>query len=197
MSDKKKKVKITEEMLDETKQTDAVDEAEVENTEAAAECDVQTEATAVEGEPKDKKDELIAELKDKNLRQMAEFDNFRKRTEVEKSQMFDMGVKSVVEKILPVVDNFERGLATLSDEQKAEPFAAGIDKVYQQLMTELAGIGIEPIEAVGLEFDPNQHNAVMQVQSDEYESGIVAQEMQKGYKYRDTVVRYSMVAVVE
>jgi len=193
MSDKKKKVKFTEESIQEEKKADtaaaSADETVVE--------DIASDEPASEEAPKDKRDELIAELKDKNLRQMAEFDNFRKRTEVEKSQMFDMGVKSVVEKILPVVDNFERGLATLSEEQKAEPFAAGIDKVYQQLMTELAGIGIEPIEAVGLEFDPNQHNAVMQVQSDEYESGIVAQEMQKGYKYRDTVVRYSMVAVVE
>ncbi len=145
----------------------------------------------------DKRDEKIKELEDKNLRQMAEFENFRKRTEKEKSQMYDMGVRSVVEKILPVIDNFERGLATLTEEQKKEPFAEGIDKVYTQLMTELAGIGVTPIEALGCEFDPELHNAVMQTQTGEYESGQVAQELQKGYKYRDMVVRHSMVAVAE
>lgn len=144
----------------------------------------------------DKRDEKIKELEDRSLRQMAEFENFRKRTEKEKSQMYDMGARSVIEKILPVIDNFERGLATLSEEQKKEPFAEGIDKVYTQLMTELKGLGVTPIDALGCEFDPELHNAVMQTESDEYESGQVAQELQKGYKYHDMVVRHSMVAVV-
>ena len=137
------------------------------------------------------------ELEDKLLRQMAEFENFRRRTEKEKTQMYDMGARSVIEKILPVVDNFERGLAGLTDEQKADPFAEGIDKVYTQLMTELSGIGVVPIEALGEPFDPELHNAVMQTETEEYESGTVAQELQKGYKYHDTVVRHSMVAVAQ
>ena len=128
---------------------------------------------------------------------MAEFDNFRKRTEKEKSAMFETGAKSVVEKILPVVDNFERGLAALSEEEQKTPFAEGMNMVYKQLMTELEKLEVKPIEAVGKEFDPNLHNAVMQVESEEYESGIVAQELQKGYTYRDTVVRHSMVSVVQ
>lgn len=146
---------------------------------------------------KDKRDEKIEELEDKVMRQMAEFENFRKRTEKEKSQMYDMGAKSVIEKILPVIDNFERGLSALSDEEKAAPFADGMDKVYKQMMTELSGIGVEPIEALGCEFNPELHNAVMQVSTDEYESGIVASELQKGYKYHDIVVRHSMVGVAE
>ena len=128
---------------------------------------------------------------------MAEFDNFRKRTEKEKSAMFETGAKSVIEKILPVVDNFERGLAALSEEEMKQPFAEGMNMVYKQLMTELEKLEVKPIEAVGCEFDPNLHNAVMQVESEEYETGIIAQELQKGYTYRDTVVRHSMVAVVQ
>jgi molecular chaperone GrpE len=141
--------------------------------------------------------EQIDQLEDKVKRQMAEFENFRKRTEKEKQAMFETGAKSVLEKILPVVDNFERGLATVSEEQKEDPFVDGMNRVYKQLLTELENIGVKPIEAVGCEFDPNLHNAVMQVASEEYESGIVAQELQKGYTYRDAVVRHSMVAVVE
>lgn len=137
----------------------------------------------------------IGELEDKVKRQLAEFENFRNRTEKEKSAMFETGAKSVIEKILPVVDNFERGLAGLSEEEKAEPFAAGMVMIYKQLQTELENMGVKPIEAVGKEFDPNFHNAVMQVESEEYESGIVAQEMMKGYTYRDSVIRHSMVAV--
>ncbi len=139
--------------------------------------------------------EKIEELEDRVKRQMAEFDNFRKRTEKEKSQMFETGAKSVIEKILPVVDNFERGLAAVTEEEKGG-FADGMNMIYKQLMTELESIGVKPIEAVGQEFDPDFHNAVMQVESEEYESGIVAQELQKGYTYRDSVVRHSMVAVV-
>lgn len=147
-------------------------------------------------EKKDKKDEQIAELTDKVKRQLAEFENFRNRTEKEKSSMFEIGAKSVIEKILPIVDNFERGLSGLSKEEKEAPFAAGMQMVYKQLLTELDNLGVKPIEAVGREFDPNLHNAVMQVESEEFESGVVAQEMMKGYTYRDSVVRHSMVAVV-
>lgn len=146
---------------------------------------------------KDKAKEKIEELEDRVKRQMAEFDNFRKRSEKEKSAMFETGAKSVIEKILPVVDNFERGLQSVGEEEKGSAFADGMQMIYKQLMTELENLGVTPIEAVGTEFDPDLHNAVMQVASEEYESGIVAQELQKGYKYRETVVRHSMVAVVE
>lgn len=145
---------------------------------------------------KDKKDEQIEDLNDRLRRQMAEFDNFRKRSEKEKSQMFDMGARSIIEKVLPVVDNFERGLAAVPEDQKDDAFVTGMDKVYKQLITEFDSIGVKPIEALGQEFNPDLHNAVMQVESDEYEPGVVAQELQKGYMYKDTVVRHSMVAVV-
>ena len=145
---------------------------------------------------KDKKDEKIEELTDQVKRQMAEFDNFRKRTEKEKSQMYEIGAKSIIEKVLPVVDNFERGLAAVPEENKEDAFVDGMNKVYKQMLTMLEEADVKPIEAVGKEFDPNLHNAVMQTESEEYESGIVAQELQKGYMYRDSVVRHSMVAVV-
>lgn len=140
--------------------------------------------------------EKIEELEDRVKRQMAEFDNFRKRTDKEKTMMFETGAKSIIEKILPVVDNFERGLQALSEEEKKEPFAEGMAMVYKQLIQELEGLGVKPIEAIGHEFDPELHNAVLQVESEEYEEGIVAEELQKGYLYRDGVVRHSMVAVV-
>ena len=146
---------------------------------------------------KDKRDERIEELTDQVKRQMAEFENFRKRTEKEKTQMYEVGAKSIIEKILPVVDNFERGLAAVPEEQKDDAFVDGMDKIYKQMMTVFAELDVKPIEAVGKEFDPEYHNAVMQVESEEYESGIVAQELQKGYMYRDSVVRHSMVAVVQ
>lgn len=139
--------------------------------------------------------EQIAQLEDRVKRQLAEFENFRNRTEKEKQAMFETGAKSVIEKILPVVDNFERGLATVPEDKKDDPFVDGMNRIYRQLLTELENIGVKPIEAVGQEFDPNLHNAVMQVESEEYESGVVAQELQKGYTYRDSVVRHSMVAV--
>ena len=141
--------------------------------------------------------EQIEQLEDKVKRQLAEFENFRNRTEKEKLAMFETGAKSVIEKILPVVDNFERGLATVPEDKKEDPFVDGMNRIYKQLLTELENIGVKPIEAVGQEFDPNLHNAVMQVESEQYESGVVAQELQKGYTYRDSVVRHSMVAVVE
>ena len=140
--------------------------------------------------------EKIAELEDKVKRQMAEFDNFRKRTDKEKNAMFETGAKSVIEKILPVVDNFERGLASIPEEEKGTPFAEGMEMIYKQLIGELEKMDVRPIPAVGEEFDPNLHNAVMQVESEEYETGFVAQELQKGYLYKDTVIRHSMVAVV-
>lgn len=144
---------------------------------------------------KDKKDEKIEELTDKLTRQMAEFDNFRKRTEKEKSQMYEVGAKDIIEKILPVVDNFERGLGAVTEEEKENAFVQGMEKVYKQLMTTLEGIEVKPIEAVGKEFDPNFHNAVMHVEDENLGENIVAEEFQKGYMYRDSVVRHSMVKV--
>lgn len=144
---------------------------------------------------KDKKDEQIEELNDRLRRQMAEFDNFRKRSEKEKSQMFDMGAKSIVEKVLPVIDNFERGLLAVPEEDKDNAFVDGMDKVYKQMLTMLAEAGVEPIEAVGKEFDPNLHNAVMHVEDEEAGENTIVEEFQKGYMYRDSVVRHSMVKV--
>ena len=141
--------------------------------------------------------EKIGALEDRVMRQMAEFDNFRKRTEKEKQQMFSMGERNVIEKMLPVIDNFERGLAAIPAEEKNGPLASGMEMVYRQLLKQMEDLGVTPIEAVGQEFDPNFHNAVMQVESAEYPSGTVAQEFQKGYKYRDMVVRHSMVGVAQ
>ena len=215
-----KKEEMMEEVLEDLekdaaeKQAEEVREAEETETETeAAESGEQAEETeeseAEDGQEapadekkgffkkkKDKKDEQIEELNDKLKRQMAEFDNFRKRTEKEKTQMYDMGAKSIIEKILPVIDNFERGLAAVPEEQREDAFVVGMDKVYRQMLTELDASGVKPIEAVGQEFDPNFHNAVMQVESEVYDSGVVAQELQKGYMYKDSVVRHSMVAVV-
>lgn len=144
---------------------------------------------------KDKKDEKIEELTDKLTRQMAEFDNFRKRTEKEKSQMYEIGAKDIIDKILPVVDNFERGLGAVKEEEKEEPFVQGMEMIYKQLMTTLESAGVKPIEAVGKEFDPDFHNAVMHVDDESLGENIVAEELQKGYTYRDSVVRHSMVKV--
>lgn len=144
---------------------------------------------------KDKKDEKIDELTDRLTRQMAEFDNFRKRTEKEKSQMYEIGAKDIIEKILPIVDNFERGLASMPEKEKATPFAEGMEKIYKQLMTTLESIDVKPIEAVGKEFNPDFHNAVMHVEDEELDENIIVEEFQKGYTYRDSVVRHSMVKV--
>lgn len=144
---------------------------------------------------KDKKDEQIEELTDKLKRQMAEFENFRKRTDKEKSQMYDMGVKSIVEKILPVIDNFERGLAAVPEDQKEDAFADGMNMIYRQMMTTLEEIGVKPIEAAGAEFNPDFHNAVMHIEDESLGENIIAEELQKGYMYRDSVVRHSMVKV--
>lgn len=196
---------VTSEELEETVE-EAVEETveDTEDTEAAEATEDTEEATEEADDKKgffkkkkDKKDEQIEELNDRVKRQMAEFENFRKRTEKEKSQMFDMGAKTIIEKILPVVDNFERGFTTIQDEDKDDAFVKGMDMVYKQLMMELTNAGVTPIEAVGKEFDPEFHNAVMQVESEEFESGVVAAEFQKGYMYKDSVVRHSMVSVVQ
>lgn len=184
----------TEEVAEGSEETDGTEEAEASGE---ASEDGEKKSFFKKKEKKSKQDEKIEELTDRVKRQMAEFDNFRKRTEKEKAQMFEVGAKSVIEKILPVVDNFERGLAAVPEEQKEDAFVQGMEKVYKQLMTELESLEVKPIEAVGTEFNPEFHNAVMQVENDELESGMVAQELQKGYMYRDTVVRHSMVAVVQ
>lgn len=184
----------TEDVKENVEETNETEKNE-EKQDAQAQEDVKKEGRAKK-KKKDKKDEQIEELNDRLKRQMAEFDNFRKRSEKEKSQMFDMGAKTIVEKILPIVDNFERGFTTVDEADKEDAFVAGMSQVYKQLMTELEAVGVTPIEALGKEFNPDFHNAVMQVESDEYESGVVAQELMKGFMYKDTVVRHSMVSVV-
>ena len=186
---------------EESNDTDVKDAESEDDASADAEAKADEKSDEKKGlfkkKKKDKKDEQIEELNDCLKRQMAEFENFRKRSEKEKSQMFDMGAKTIVEKILPVIDNFERGLAAVPDDKKEDPFITGMDKVYKQMLTELDAVGVKPIECVGQEFDPDFHNAVMQVENDELESGTVAQELQKGYMYKDSVVRHSMVSVVQ
>ena len=193
----------TEENASETKEDENVTSTE-ETAETAENADA--EASEADSEDpdkkksffkkkKDKKDEQIEELTDKVKRQMAEFDNFRKRTEKEKSQMYDMGAKTIVEKILPVIDNFERGLAAVPEDNKEDAFVVGMDKIYRQMLTVLEEAGVKPIEAVGAEFDPNFHNAVMHVEDEEAGENIVVEEFQKGYTYKDFVVRHSMVKV--
>lgn len=189
------------ESSEETADTESVSEEtdETAQPEADQETSKESRKEKKKKEKADKKQdalkEKIEDLEDRVKRQMAEFDNFRKRTEKEKTAMFETGAKSVIEKILPVVDNFERGLAAIPEEEKGGAFAQGMEMIYKQLLTELESIDVKPIEALGKEFDPEFHNAVMQVESDEYESGVIAQELQKGYTYRDSVVRHSMVAV--
>ncbi|RGU04791.1 nucleotide exchange factor GrpE [Dorea longicatena] len=206
-----KQEKSQEDMVKEAVEEAKKSAAETESEEAEAE---ETEETSEEagsgdakedtekktgkklfGKKKDKKDEKIEELTDKLTRQMAEFDNFRKRTEKEKSQMYEVGAKDIIEKILPVVDNFERGLDAVKEEEKEDPFVQGMEKVYKHLVTTLEGIEVKPIEAVGQPFDPNFHNAVMHVEDENFGENIVAEEFQKGYTYRDSVVRHSMVKV--
>ncbi|MBP5249584.1 MAG: nucleotide exchange factor GrpE [Lachnospiraceae bacterium] len=144
---------------------------------------------------KDKRDEQIAELNDKVLRQMAEFDNYRRRTEKEKEASFDNGARAVVEKILPVIDNFERGLASLNEEEKTGAFATGMDKIYKQMLDTLSASGLKEIEALNAEFNPDLHNAVMHVEDDSVGENIVVEVFQKGYIYKDVVVRHAMVKV--
>ena len=214
-----KNQEVVEETVEETVEAEAqaeevsdAEHAETENAEAvnaeATDAEQIEETVEEAAEPtkeksklfkkkKDQKDEKIEELSDKLLRQMAEFDNFRKRTEKEKSQMYTVGAADVIEKLLPVVDNFERGLAAMTDDEKTTSFAQGMELVYKQLMTTLTDMGVTSIEAVGVEFNPDFHNAVMQAPSEEYESGVVIQELQRGYVYKEKVIRYSMVMVAE
>ena len=190
---------MEEEILENEEINDTAEEETVEEAEEAVaeepEAEKEKGAFFKKKEKKDKKDEKIEELTDRVRRQMAEFDNFRKRTEKEKTQMFETGAKSIVEKILPVVDNFERGLAAVTEEEKGTPFVEGMEKIYKQMMTMLEEAGVKPIEAVGQEFDPNLHNAVMHIEDEELGENIIAEEFQKGYTYRDSVVRHSMVKV--
>lgn len=179
--------------------SEAADTAEAEKeAEPAAEENAGTDKKGFFGkkkEKKDKKDEQIAELTDKLKRQLAEFENFRNRTDKEKTQMYAVGAKDVIEKILPVIDNFERGLKSIPEDQKDGPVASGMEMIYKQLITVLTDLGVTTIEAVGQEFDPNLHNAVMHAEDEELGENIVAEEFQKGYKYKDTVLRHSMVKV--
>lgn len=204
MTDMEKET-VADEILEETEQEAAEDMSQEQTDAQAAENqpddkDVQTDdKKRFFGKKKDKKDkqieDLTAQLDDLRKRNLAEFENFRKRTEKEKSNMFDMGAKSVVEKLLPIIDNFERGFAGLSEEQMSDPFVSGMDMVYKQLVKALADMGVEPIEAVGKPFDPNLHNAVMHVEDENLGENTVAQEFQKGYLYHGSVVRHSMVQV--
>ena len=209
MEDKEKKSQedMVKEAVEEAKKEAEAskDEAEEAKTEEAseeqeAETEDQTEEKASKKffgkkDKKDKKDEKIEELTDRLTRQMAEFDNFRKRSEKEKSQMYEIGAKDIIEKILPVVDNFERGLGSVPEEEKNAPFVEGMEKIYKQLMTTLESVGVKPIEAVGQEFNPDFHNAVMHVEDEGLGENIIAEEFQKGYMYRESVVRHSMVKV--
>ena len=209
MEDKEKKSQedMVKEAVEEAKKEAEAskDEAEEAKTEEVSEeqeagTEDQTEEKASKKffgkkDKKDKKDEKIEELTDRLTRQMAEFDNFRKRTEKEKSQMYEVGAKDIIEKILPVVDNFERGLDAVPEEKKEDPFIQGMEKVYKQFMTVLESVEVNPIEALGNQFDPNFHNAVMHVEDENFGENEVAEEFQKGYMYRDSVVRHSMVKV--
>ena len=203
----KSQEEMVKEAVEEAKKAAAEAEAQAEETEAEeVETTEEAEGTEESAEEdkkglfgkknkKDKKDEKIEELTDKLIRQMAEFDNYRKRTEREKSQMYEIGAKDVIEKILAVVDNFDRAMVAVKEEQKEDPFVQGMDKIYKHMMTTLEEIGVKPIEAVGKEFDLNLHNAVMHIEDDNYGENIVVDEFQKGYTYRDSVVRHSMVRV--
>lgn len=174
---------------------ETVPEAEQAEAEEPAKAEAAEEEAVTEEPEEDERDKKIAELTDQYRRTMAEFDNFRKRSEKEKAARFDMGIRSVAERILPVVDNFERGLGTLTEEQKAEGFAAGMLQTYRQLVETLDQIGIVPIEAVGKPFNPDLHHAVMHVEDEAVDENTVVEEFQKGYTYNGSVVRYSMVKV--
>ena len=189
----KEAVENAEEMKEDVESTEAPETSEAEGAEKSEEEKDSKKIFKKKEKKKDKKDEQIEQLKDQVMRQMAEFENFRRRTDVEKTQMFGNGAKSVIEKILPVVDNFERGLATV--EEGADPFADGMLMIYKQLLTTLDEAGVKPIEAVGQEFNPDFHNAVMHVEDEEVGENIVVEEFQKGYMYNDSVVRHSMVKV--
>ena len=194
-------VETTEEVVEETVETEEVEEKAAEETVEAEETDENEETTEKKGffgkkkDKKDKKDLKIEELEDKVKRQLAEFENFRNRTEKEKSRMYEFGARDVIEKMLPVVDNFERGLATIPEAEKGGPVASGMEMIYKQMMTTLEGLGVTPIDALNKPFDPNFHNAVMHVEDEEIEESTVVEEFQKGYIYKEHVIRYSMVKV--
>ncbi len=201
-------IKVTEEILEEAAETaeelasESTEQEEAEFAEQDGDAEEGKEKKKLFGKKKDKKDKQIeeltaqvADLTDKVKRSMAEFDNYRKRTDKEKSAMFDMGAKSIVEKILPVIDNFERGLAGVPEDKKSEAFVDGMNMVYRQMLKSLNEAGLEQIEAVGKEFDPNLHNAVMHTEDESLGENVVANEFQKGYTYKGSVVRYSMVQV--
>lgn len=191
------KAEAEESKAEEASEQEAAEKASDDNAEGKEDKEHKKKNPFAKKDKKDPLKEKVDELNDKVLRQMAEFDNFRKRTEKEKAQMFEQGQSNVLEKLLPVIDNFERGLAAVPEAEKDGAFADGMNKIYKQLIKQLEDLGVTPIEAVGKEFDPNLHNAVMQVESQEYESGVVAQELQKGYMFHDTVLRHSMVGVTQ
>ena len=202
MAENQNKEKDLEQPVEEQEETTeaAAEEKETSETPEAEEKESAEEAPEKKSkffkkDKKDKKDAEIEELKDRLVRQMAEFDNYRKRTDKEKKQNYEIGASDFILKILPVVDNFERGLGAMTDADKESSFAQGIEMIYKQLITVLADLGVTPIEAVGQEFDPNLHNAVMHAEDEELGENIVAEEFQKGYKYKDTVLRHSMVKV--
>lgn len=184
MAENKKK---QEELENEAVTEEVLETGEAEEAEETPEEKEQTK--------KDKKDIQIEELNDKYRRTMAEFDNYRKRTEKEKAAMYEIGAKDIIEKILPVIDNFERGFKSLSGQDLDNPFVDGMDRVYKQLMTVLEEAGVRTINAVGEEFDPNFHNAVMHCEDERFGENTICEELQKGYTYRDSVVRFSMVKV--
>ena len=196
--DKKEEQKCDEKKTDENN-AEAVktqaDNADADETEAASDAKEATDADNTEHKKKDPRDAVIEELQDKVKRQMAEFDNYRKRTDKEKSAMFEMGASDVIKKLLPIVDNFERGFKSITDEEKETPFAKGMDMVYKQTMKMLDDLDVKPIEALGLEFNPDIHNAVMHVDDDSVGENIIVEEFEKGYTYRETVIRHSMVKV--
>lgn len=184
--------KVNASKIDDSEETSAdVDTTAAEQADGASDAQDQNDNKKAA----DPKDAVIADLQDRVKRQMAEFDNFRKRTDKEKSAMFEMGASDVIKKLLPVVDNFERGFKSITDDEKETPFAKGMDMVYKQTMKMLEDLDVKPIEAVGLEFNPDLHNAVMHVEDDSVGESIIIEEFEKGYTYRDTVIRHSMVKV--
>ena len=196
MSKKNKKINTDNDMDNLTAAAEAAAEAAAALEEEMAADQDKTEADGEADDRQDPRDARIRELEDKTIRQMAEFDNYRKRTEKEKSEMFDIGMKNMIEKILPVVDNFERGIAAAEESGETTAFFEGMNMVYKQLMKVLEDAGVTAIDAVGKEFDPNFHNAVMHEEDDSGRENIVTVELQKGYMYKDSLIRPSMVKVL-
>lgn len=186
---------IPEETAEEVQQTEETGQEVQEETEEEVEKEAKSKIFGRKKDKKDKKAEQIEELTDRLKRSMAEFDNYRKRTDKEKAQMYEVGAREVIEKMLPVIDNFERGFSALTDEQKQDSFVDGMDKILKQMLTVMEEIGVAPIESVGQTFDPDFHNAVMHIEDEELGENIVAEEFQKGYLYKETVIRHSMVKV--